>query len=673
MDFFQRQEDARRGTRWLVALFVLAVAGVVAAVNVAVLAILIGNGSAVEPSDLFRPEVIGTVSLATLAIIVVGSLYKMAALSSGGPAVAQLLGGTPLDPNATDPPARRLLNVVEEMALAAGTSVPTVYVLENEDGINAFAAGLTLDDAVIGVTRGALEVLDRDQLQGVVGHELSHLLNGDTRLNLRLMGLLHGILVIGLVGYWILRSYRGGSSSGRKRGGGAAILLFGLALLVIGYVGTFFGRLIKSAVSRQREFLADAASAQFTRDPLSLAGALRKIGGTQSGSRLASPNAEQASHLFFGNGIGDRLFAWLETHPPLAERIRRLDPSFDGTFPQIERRARPAPSPMKAATPSPRAAAAAAAALVAQALESEALVASVGNPTPAHVAYAAALRDRLPATLRDRVREPASARAVVCALLLSREPAVLANQLVALAAHAGDPRLLDEVKAVMPLIQSCPAESRLPLLDLAVPALRLMSRPQWVAFRDLVTDLVEADQRLEVFELALRRVLLRHVEPTFEPARRPAAQYYSLQRRGRECSVILSALAWSSEAGPDASEAAAAAGAAGAGAGGAGVEHARADHAGAAAAFARGAAHLPGVDPELLPAIECGPRAVEASLRELDGAALRRKQDLLVACAVVIAHDRRVTVAEGELLRALADALQCPMPPLLPGESLATT
>jgi hypothetical protein len=247
------------------------------------------------------------------------------------------------------------------------------------------------------------------------------------------------------------------------------------------------------------------------------------------------------------------------------------------------------------------------------------------------------------------VREPASARAVVCALLLSREPLVGIAQLVTLADCAGDPRLLEEVHAVIPAVKACPPESRLALIDLAVPALRLMSTPQWTAFERLVTKLVEADDRLDVFELALRRVLTRHVEPTFVGARpRPTAQFYSLEQRARECSVILSALAWR---------------------GGAGVEPASA--ASAAEAVARGAAHLAGVDPELLPDHDCGPREVEASLRELDGAAPRRKQELLVACAVVIAHDRHINVEEGELLRALADALQCPMPPLLPGEALA--
>ena len=650
MDFFERQDVARRGTRWLIVLFVLAVLGVVGAVNAAVITLFLFNSSAVDPFDVVRPGMLGAISGITLTVIGVSSLYKMAALSSGGPAVAQLLGGKPVDPNTGDPASRRLLNVVEEMALAAGTSVPTVYVLEDEYGINAFAAGFTLDDAVIGVTRGALDLLDRDELAGVIGHEMSHLLHGDSRLNVRLMGVLHGILVIGLIGYWILRSYRGGSSSRRGRKGGAgAVLLFGLALLVIGYVGVFFARLIKGAVSRQREFLADAASAQYTRDPLGLAGALRKIGGLAEGSRIVNLNAEQASHMFIGNGVGKPLFAWLATHPPLAERIRRLDPSFDGTFPRVEPISRATRPAAQKGPPSPRPAREAAAAAAAQQLTAEAAVASVGTPTPEHVAYAAALASRLPRALAERVREPASARAVVCALLLSRDPLVAPAQLVVLAANAGDPTLLEEVSAVMPDIKACPPEARLALVDLAVPALRLMSRPQWADFSTLVTKLVEADDRLDVFELALRRVLIRHVEPTFGRAiGRAAVRFYSLKRHGHECSVVLSALAWRGGAGT-------------------GI----APHEVAAAAFARGAAHLPGIGAALLPESACGPRAVEASLRELDGAAPRRKQDLLIACAVVIAHDRRVSVDEGELLRALADGLQCPMPPLLPGEALA--
>src|SRR6185503_5521388 len=276
---------------------------------------------------------------------VVGSLYKIAALRSGGQAVGRLLGGRPLQPNTRDFKERRLLNVVEEMALASGLAVPTVYVLDQEKGINAFAAGFGPGDTVIGVTRGCLDLLSRDELQGVIGHEFSHALNGDMRLNLRLMGLLHGILVIAMIGYWILRTSGGSSSSSSsgsssKKSSGNQLAFLGLAFMVIGGIGVFFGRLIKSAVSRQREFLGDAAAVQFTRNPSSIAGALKKIGGLAAGSRIVNSHAEEASHLFFGNGMGKgfsvKLDDMLATHPPLADRIKRIEPDFDGKLPAVD-------------------------------------------------------------------------------------------------------------------------------------------------------------------------------------------------------------------------------------------------------------------------------------------------------------------------------------------------
>ena len=646
MDFFERQEDARRHTRRLVVLFVLAVLAVVAAVNVAVVVIFLASeGGRVLAEGLLRPEVMVGVSLATLLVIFVGSAYKTSALRRGGPAVAQLLGGKPVDPNTTEPARRRLLNVVEEMALAAGTPVPTLYVLEEEPGINAFAAGFTPDGAVIGVTRGAMELLSRDELQGVVGHEFSHILNGDMRLNVRLIGVLHGVLVIGLIGYWILRTAGRGSSSSRKKGGGGAILLFGLALLVIGYVGVFFGKLIKGGLSRQREFLADASAAQFTRNPGGLAGALRKIGGLGAGSRLKNANAEQASHLFFGNGVGEPAFAWLATHPPLAERIRRLDPGFDGTFPRVDLPGvgpgvAPAVAPASAKPAARRAAPAAAGAAVASlaAASLPAAIASVGSPTRAHLAHAAALLDRLPAPLREKVHDPSSARAVVCALLLDADPEVRGRQLAALQA-SGDAPLAAEVEASAPLAAACPAESRLALLDLAIPALRRMSASQWRVFRAVVERLVEADARVNVFEFALHHLLVRHLAPAFEQVPPPPTQYYSLKRLAHESSLLLSALA-----------------------------HRNAEP---AAALAAGAAVLSEVDVELLAPQACGLEERGFALAALGAAAAPRKGELLRACAAVIAHDRQVAVEEGELLRAVADALHCPMPPLLPGPAVA--
>ena len=265
------------------------------------------------------------------ALITVGSLYKMAQLAGGGTVVAERLGGRRVYPNTTDPVERRLLNVVEEMALASGVPVPPVFLLSEEQGINAFAAGYSPSDAVVGVTRGCAQQLTRDQLQGVVAHEFSHILNGDMRLNMRLIGVLHGILLMGLVGRELLRlvGHSGGGRS-RRNDGAAPLLLIGLAFMVIGFLGLFIGNLIKAAASRQREFLADASAVQFTRNPEGIAGALKRIGAAVFGSKLASPRAAEASHMYFAEGIST-LFA---SHPPLHERISRIDPQWDGKFPQ---------------------------------------------------------------------------------------------------------------------------------------------------------------------------------------------------------------------------------------------------------------------------------------------------------------------------------------------------
>lgn len=336
MDFFGQQARARTKTTALVLYFVLAVVFIIAAVYVASLLILhftqtpaeFGAPSAFATWRSIAPwdaELFGWVVIGTLGVVMAGAAYKFLRLSRGGSEVAEELGGRLLATDPTDADERRLRNVVEEMALAAGVPVPKVYVLDNDAGINAFAAGHSAKDAAIGITRGGLTLLTRDELQGVIGHEFSHLLNGDMRLNIRIMGVLFGIVCLTVIGRVLLYA-RGGGNRGR----GAPVMLLGVALLVIGALGVLFGRLIQAALSRQRELLADASAVQFTRNPAGLAGALRKIGSV--GSRIDSPHAGEASHMFFENGLNKPAFAWLATHPPLAERIRAIDPSWDGRF-----------------------------------------------------------------------------------------------------------------------------------------------------------------------------------------------------------------------------------------------------------------------------------------------------------------------------------------------------
>src|SRR5688572_22250190 len=280
MNFFERQAAARRTSSRLVVLFALAVAGIVFAIDAAAF-LAYGAGADAEPGEIGALLVFTT--LLTLGVIGLGSLYRVASLRGGGEPVALQLGGTPVPEDTTDFNLRRLRNVVEEIAIASGVPVPRIYVLEHEQAINAFAAGYSPADAVVAVTRGALDRLNRDELQGVIAHEFSHILNGDMRLNVRLIGVLFGILVLAIIGRKVLQFGRIG---GRDNRGAAAVLLAALVAMAIGYIGLFFGRMIKAGVSRSRETMADASAVQFTRQTRGLAGALKKIGGLGEGSRL---------------------------------------------------------------------------------------------------------------------------------------------------------------------------------------------------------------------------------------------------------------------------------------------------------------------------------------------------------------------------------------------------
>lgn len=649
MDFFEHQDEARKASRWLVLYFALAVAAIAVSVHLAASGVLYWyRAESLDPSfSWWSLDRFVFFAGGTLLIVLTGSLYKVWRLSEGGGSVAVLLGGRPLDPNTTDPLERRVRNVVEEMALASGTPVPTIFVLDAERSINAFAAGYSPHDAVVGVTRGALELLTRDELQGVIAHEFSHILNGDMHLNLRLMGVLHGILVMALLGYFLLRVSLHGS--GRRRGNAAAALpLIGLALVVIGYIGVVFGRLIKSAVSRQREFLADASSVQFTRNPLGIAGVLKKIGGLTEGSLIVSPHAEQASHFFFSGYkdgkvrqalAGAMRFDFLATHPPLKERIRRIEPRWDGVFPDVET------VPVRIEAEGDR--------KVRQDGKQEAarrfftalpvqLTALIGTLDQDHLEYSRDMLERIPDRVREAVHEPASARAVVLATMAGRDPAVRAEQLQHVARTADEP-LLEETKSMLALLEGAPRETRLPLVDLAMPALRRLSPEQYVAFMAVVDGFIRADEQIDLFEYTLTHVLRRHLEPTFKRARPPRIEYYGLNALGRECSALLSAIAHAGHK----------------------------DERQARRAFEDGARELEGVSLELHSRDRAGLTGVRDALEKLEKVSPKLKRDLMRALVASAAHDGRVTIGEGELLRAIADALGLPVPPFLPGQAIA--
>lgn len=661
-NFFEQQDQARRKTGLLVFYFVLAVLAIIASVYLVVSFALVA-ASGEHGFAFFDPARLGVTGTATIMVILMGSLYKIAQLAAGGQTVALALGGELIDPAATGPAERRLLNVVEEMAIASGTPVPPVYILEREDGINAFAAGRAPGDAVIGITRGAVQTLTRDELQGVIGHEFSHILNGDMRLNLRLIGLLHGILLLALIGYSILRyggrgSYSSRSSSdGEKKDGGAIIVfLIALGLLIVGWVGVFFGRLIKAAVSRQREFLADASSVQFTRNPDGLAGALKKIGGLAQGSKMVSPNAEDASHLFFGAGVPFLLSAF-STHPPIEERIRRIDPGWDGVFPEVhelerglvpdddDKRKKKQPrdplGPLRQVLPGlPGVVPAIVVSGDAARVHSGQAVETIGAPQEEHVEYASAFLESLPEAVARAVREPFGARCVVYALLLDSRPEIQRLQLQILAGQA-EPGTLEEVVRLAPEVNALGEAARLPLVDLALPALRNLTRDQYRTFRTILDPLFAADQRISLFEYALQRALLRHLDLHFRIRKQPTARYNAVEQLVPDVGLLISSLAYVGQDNVSDAERAFAAGA---------------GRLGSAAGAVR-----------LLAADQCNMESINTALDRLASATGSVKRPVIDACAATIAADGTVTVAEFELLRAISDSLDCPMPPLVVG------
>ncbi len=648
MDFFAAQDRARKNTMGLVFYFFLAVVSLIILVNLLIMGVMLSTGLGVNESftlDRFTNEfewrTFALVGVGVAVVVLTGSLYKLIQLNGGGRVVAESLGGRLVSQNSQNPMDRKLLNVVEEMAVAAGAPVPPVYILEDEEGINAFAAGKTPGDAVIGVTRGCVEQLNRDQLQGVMAHEFSHILNGDMRLNIRLMGVLHGILLIGIIGYFILRSmmfsqHRRSSSRGN---GGMVLLALGGGLMVIGFAGTFFGKLIKASVSRQREYLADASAVQFTRNPDGIANALKRIGGFKGQSYVESPGANETSHLFFCSAMHSFLGSVLATHPPLGKRIKRIEPRWNGKFdtsvitsPGVVEKEEPARQGTGVV---------AAAAVVTAATDAMQALASVGQVDEAHISYARGIIDSIPPLIQAAVREPYGARAVIYALLISPAGGIRERQLARLEQY-GDAGIHEQTERLLAEAGLLDAGVRLPLIDLAMPSLRQLSMRQYQLFKENLTALIEADKQISLFEWALQHILRHHLDANFTKRSIPRAKYSSLAELKEESVLLLSLLAYAGQ-----SEVAA-----------------------AGYAFAAAADILGQDDISLLPKSELNMTRLDGAIDRLARLQPLVKPQLLKACVAVVVADGRITPQESELVRAFAAALDCPLPPMLvQGES----
>ncbi len=620
MNFFEHQDRARRQSTYLVIMFSLAVLAIIIAVD-ALVFFVVGP----DPWALFWATVV------TGGIILGASTVRTLQMRGGGGEVAQSLGGTRIDASPSDPLRQRLRNVVEEMAIAAGVPVPEIYVLEHEQGINAFAAGFSPADAAVAVTRGTLEHLDRDELQGVIAHEFSHILNGDMRLNIRLIGFLFGILVIAIIGRKLLFSAR----YARDSRNAAPAVMAGLAVVVLGYVGLFFGRWIKAAVSRQREYLADASAVQFTRNPDGIGNALKKIGALYAGSFL-STDSEEIGHMLFSPGMGYQMFA---THPPLEKRIKAIDPSFqpeelERIARQLDRHAQARKAEAEEALRRRQAREAAEGIDPARLVtDLGSLAEQIGQPGMQQALSAAIMAAAIPAPLELAAHSDEWAQELTCSLLLSQDGDVRERQLLLIARSLGG----DSERQVRQLhreLADQPRSIRLPLVTMAFPQLRRRPEADLLAFMRLLEGLVEADGEVSLHEYALTRLVNAMIGDALRPAQSAAAGRRKLAARGREATELMAILAHYGH--PD-------------------------DPVGAESAFAAGMSELTGQVPPMPPA-KAGVGQIDELLRRLNDLRPQSKHALVVALLCCAAADDQVVDDELDLLRVVCALLRVPLP-----------
>ena len=649
MNFFDAQDRARQTSRRLVAAYILAtliiVIGVTALVGIAMFKFSeAGYGYASQlgfaEGQFFAqqgPVLVGT-AIATTLLILGASLFKTSVLSAGGGSVATGMGGTLVPADVQDPLRRRLRNVVEEIAIASGVPVPEIYVLEEEHGINAFAAGFTPSDAAVAVTRGTLEILDRDELQGVIAHEFSHILNGDMRLNIRLMGVLYGIMVLGLIGRMIVRGGHHASIISSRRDRGAPVtILIGLGLVIIGGIGVFFARIIKAGVSRQRESLADASAVQFTRQTAGIANALKKIGGYSAGSLITSADPEEVSHMLFGEG--GKFSGLFATHPPLVERIQALDPSFKASdFPQVDPRQRRDAGSPDAVYSGLAGDMTTALASGGVAVLPDSIAETVGQPEGAHIEYAQQLRQSVPESLYAAAHSPEFAYLLTIALILHRDGSTVDRQLSLAKEQLGAERT-SLLRRYYDELATIGAEFRLPLLAIAFPALKLRPAQHLSYLVSLATRMIEIDGEIDFYEYCFYRILMSTLGQAVDPSGR-RAPIRARKKALRSATIdLLRLLASHGNETEEQRNAAFLAGRATLGAWAQGYEYQS--------------------DQSLTVTV------LDRSLDVLLGLNSKGKETLLRAISATAAHDARLSIGEAELIRAVCATLDYPLPPIL--------
>lgn len=658
-DFFEHQDKARKTTHYLVFLFGCAIAFTIVAMYAACTAIALSQGLTIS---WWNPDWFLGIIVVVCCVVSFGSIAKTTNLKGGGAVVARSLGGRLVSSETNNAQERQLLNVVEEMAIAAGVAVPQVYIIP-EASINAFAAGLTPNNAVVGITQGCVAQLNREQLQGVIGHEFSHIVNGDMALNIKLMGVVHGLLLIHLIGREVVFSARHVRVS-RDSKDNLPWFAIAVAVMLIGGISWIFGQMIKSAVSRQREYLADAGAVQFTRNPQGIADALRRISQQSASPRMLSSSAESASHLFFNDvsflGSVANIFA---THPPVAERIRRLGcasvEANSTVAPSISNSPRPVTAGFAATGTSRRLAQAAGfssfssgvvpatSALAGERankatpasvrLSANSAVSQIGTVTPDHLAQSQALLKDIPPELIEATRSRIGATSIIYGLLLSADELVLSQQRDSIAKNS-TPAVLTQIDRLTPLLETVTVRSRLPLLELCIPRLKTLPPAAAAHLFAQVKSLIQSTGKLSLSAFALQSLLQYRLAPHFRPPASAPHLHSHLDTLWPACWTLMSALAQSGHS----------------------------DAASADYAFRNGLSQLPGIRRQTIPSMpNSSLHDVSRALSKLRATTPKLKQAIADACAHTVLTDGRATDRETELLRAILITLGCPIPPFL--------
>lgn len=647
MNFFELQDKARQRAGRLILLFTAAVVLIVLAVNLTADILffkLMGLENEAFYSGARKIWTHVYISLGTVLLIGLASWYRIRKLRSGGDMIAMELGAQWIDPDTREPILRRLCNVVEEISIASGVPMPHIYVLTQEKGINALAAGYSYEDAAIMVSQGALDYLNRDELQGVIAHEFTHILNGDMRLNIHMMGVLFGILAISVIGRTIsIGAPRYGVNSGQDKRSGSFLILLGLALLILGYIGVFFGRLIRAGVSRQREFLADASAVQFTRNPSGIAGALKKIGGLKRGSRMRMAKREEVSHMFFSSGQNFFL-SMLATHPPLLDRIRAIEPGFQPenfedyakTPKQVVEET--ATSSFASNNKTVRAFADGQDASQVQASRlTESIKRDVEEFDPERLDYAAETLGFIPEVLLEAARRTDEVEALFPALLLGREKEMREERL-ALARKNLDAPLYEKMEELLALTERLYPFLILPLSDLAFSALRALSAESKKRMIHLMKELVRADDKVSLFEYSFVRLLGQRLNQSRTPSDAGFGGKKNPAQLREAFIKIFSVLAF----------------------------HGHESVLFAGRAFLRGISRMLPFDIPPYSAPENWMKDLDASLAILDQLDFQMKAELMEALLDTASYDGKLSLEEAELLRVICASLHIPAPQVLP-------